>query len=146
MEFAGDGNLIARVLLTLATLGYSAVTIKADLNKTHATNPEWTPHARFHVVWQVLSYSGVGIIALFLIWALGPLPTERLYLAGALAVVMYAAFFVAVLVRPVFGGKLYDDNGYPPFRAPIGRARWEANVMVFTVLSLITLAGLVAVQ
>ena len=39
-------NLIARILLTLATLGYGFVPVLADFNKTHATNPKWTPHAR----------------------------------------------------------------------------------------------------
>jgi len=57
-------QMLARILLTLTTLGYGLATIKADFNKTHATNPAWTPHARFHVVWQILSYSGVGLIAL----------------------------------------------------------------------------------
>ena len=39
-----------RIPLTLTVLGYALVTIKADFNKTHATNPAWTPHPRFHVV------------------------------------------------------------------------------------------------
>ncbi len=30
----------ARILLTLAVLGYALVTIKADFNNTHATNPQ----------------------------------------------------------------------------------------------------------
>jgi hypothetical protein len=38
MEFSADGNLLARILLTLAALGYGVVTIKADFNATHATN------------------------------------------------------------------------------------------------------------
>ena len=41
------------MLLALVTLGYGFVTILADFNKTHATNPKWTPHARFHVVWHM---------------------------------------------------------------------------------------------
>jgi hypothetical protein len=146
MEFASDGNWLARILLTLATLGYGAVTIKADFNKTHATNPQWTPHARFHVVWQILSYSGIGLIALGLIWLSGPLPIERLYLAAALALVVYAAFFVAALARPIFGGTLYDNNGYLPFKAPIGRAHWDVNVTAFTVLSLILIAGFLSIR
>ena len=55
MELAYDSHLLAKILLTIATLGYGLVTIKADFNATHATNPLWTPHARFHVVWQVLT-------------------------------------------------------------------------------------------
>src|SRR5215208_5834363 len=111
MEFATD-NLIARVLLTINTIGYSAIPVLADFNKTHATNPSWTPHARFHVVWQVLSYCGVGLIALWLIWSAGPV--GKLWLAVALATAMYAAFFVTALAIPRFGGKLADPNGVPP--------------------------------
>jgi len=137
---------VARILLTLTVLGYGLVTIKADFNKTHATNPRWTPHARFHVVWQILSYSGVGLVALYLIWVEGPQPLERLYLAAALSAAIYGAFFATVLARPVFGGALYDENGYLPFRPPIGPGhwRWDVNVTAFTILSSIMLAGVVA--
>ena len=138
---------LARILLTLAALGYGLATIKADFNKTHATNPEWTPHARFHVVWQILSYSGIGIIVLFLIWTDGPMATERLYLAAALAVAIYGGFFIAVFARPTYGGTLYDKNGYPPFKPPIGPPhwRWDVNVTAFTILSTILLLGILAI-
>jgi hypothetical protein len=148
MEFASEGNWLARIFLTLATLGYGLATIKADFNKTHATNPLWTPHARFHVVWQILSYSGVALIALALIWLKGPLPKERLYIAAALSVAVYGAFFVAVFARPLFGGTLYDENGYVPFKPPVGPARWrwDVNVTAFTILSAILLAGFAAIR
>ena len=148
MEFSADGNLIARILLSLTALGYGLATIKADFNKTHATNPAWTGHARFHVVWQILSYSGVGIIALALIWLEGPLATERLYLAAALGLAIYGAFFVAVFVRPMFSGTLYDDNGYLPFKPPIGPShwRWDVNVTAFTILSTILVLGTLAIR
>jgi hypothetical protein len=101
----------------------------------------------FHVVWQVLSYSGIGLIALYLIWAGGPMQTERLYLAAALAVAVYGAFFGAVFSRPVYGGGLFDANGYPSFQAPIGPKTWlwDVNVTIFTLTSVILLAGIVAV-
>jgi hypothetical protein len=133
----------ARILLTLAVLGYSLGTLKADINKTHATNPAWTGHARFHVVWQILSYSGVGLIALYLIWAGG---LEYLYLAAALSVAIYGAFFTTVFARPLYKGALYDQNGYPPFKPPFGPAHWrfDVNVTVFTVLSALLLAAIIA--
>ena len=74
-----DANLLARILLTLVTLGYGLATVFADFNKTHATNPQWTPHARFHVVWQISSYVGFGLLALALTWWPGPMAIERLY-------------------------------------------------------------------
>ena len=137
---------IARILLTLTALGYGLATIKADFNKTHATNPAWTPHARFHVVWQILSYSGVGLIALYLIWAGGPMAMHRLYLAAAFGIAIYGAFFAAVFARPLYKGALYDQNGYLPFQPPIGPKhwRWDVNVTVFTVLSAILLAAILA--
>jgi hypothetical protein len=148
MEFSADGNLIARIPLSLAALGYGLATIKADFNKTHATNPAWTGHARFHVVWQVLSYSGIGIITLGLIWLKGSLAMERLYLAAALGAAIYGAFFVSVFARSLFSGSLYDKNGYRPFQPPIGPSywRWDLNVTVFTIMSTILILGTFAIR
>jgi hypothetical protein len=147
MDIAYESSLLARILLTVATLGYGLVTIKADFNATHATNPLWTPHARFHVVWQILSYAGIGLIALGLIWLGGPLATERLYLAGGLAAAMYGGFFGALLTRPIYGGTLYDENGYQPFPSPVGPASWtwDVNVTAFTAMTVCLIVGLVAV-
>jgi hypothetical protein len=138
---------VARILLTLAVLGYALAMVKADFNKTHAANPKWTPHARFHVVWQVLSYVGVGLVAAYLIWIDGPNRLERLYLAAALSAAIYGGFFAAVFTRPIFGGALHDDNGYGLFKAPIGPQhwRWDANVTVFTILSAVELTGVLAI-
>ena len=139
--------MLARILLSLATIVYALVTIKADFNATHATNPTWTPHARFHVVWQVLSYSGIGLVSLGLIWIRGPMEVERLYLAALLGAVIYAAFYIALLSRSLFGGRLYDENGYPPFKPPFGppQLRWDVNVTAFTAASIALLLGTIAI-
>jgi hypothetical protein len=139
--------ITARILLTLAALGFSFITVVADLNKTHASNPLWTPHARFHLVWQVLSYSGIALVALYLIWVNGPSQVERLYLAAALGVAVYAGFFGAVFTRPLYGGGLFDTNGYLSFQAPIGPKSWlwDVNVTIFTVTCAILLAAIFAV-
>ena len=52
-----DHLLVARILFTVMTAGYAIATIFADFNAKHATNPKWTGHARFHVVWQISSAS-----------------------------------------------------------------------------------------
>ncbi len=141
-----DLNLVARVLLTLVTLGYGLATVLADFNKTHATNPQWTPHARFHVVWQICSYVGFGLLALALIWTPGPYASERLYLVAVMAAIVYAAFFVALFAMPIYGGAAYDSNGYQPFAAPVPliAKRWDVNITVFCVQLVLLAAGALA--
>jgi hypothetical protein len=142
MEVFNDGNLLARILLTLATIGYGVITVKADFNRTHATNPLWTPHARFHVVWQITSYVGLGLIAFALIWAPGPYRVERLYLAAAFAAVVYGAFFIALATMSIYGGRTYDDNGYQPFTLNIGGPRlMDVNVSAFSVMLVFLVTG-----
>ena len=140
MDVFTDGNLIARILLSL-------VTILADINKTHATNPTWTPHARFHVVWQVASYAGLGLLALALIWAPGPYAAARLYLAAAFAVAVYGGFFVALFTMRLYGGRTFDDNGYLPFAVPLGRRPklWDVNVTAFSAFTALLAAALVLI-
>ena len=70
---------------------------------------------------------------------------ERLYLAATFGLVAYGSFFVAMLARPLYSGKLYDVNGYLPFRAPVGSGQWDANTTVFGVMAAITLGGAVAI-
>jgi hypothetical protein len=72
---------------------------------------------------------------------------ERLYLAAVMAVIVYAAFFAAVLAMPVYGGGAYDDNGYRPFAAPVPliAKMWDVNITIFCVQALILAAGTVAV-
>ena len=88
-----------------------------------------------------MSYSGVALIALWLIWI------ERLDLATALGIAVYGAFFITMFARPSFGGSLYDRNGYLPFKPPFGpeKWRWDVNATAFTVLVVILLAGLATI-
>jgi len=146
MTIAFDHIFIARILFTLMTAGWAFATVLADFNKTHATNPKWTPHARFHVVWQINSYVGFGLLALALIWWPGPLALERLYLVAIMGVIVYAAFFAALVAMPVYGGAAYDKNGYKPFAAPVPlfAKKWDANVTIFCVQVVILAAGIFA--
>ena len=140
-------DLAARVLLTLTTAGYSLGTVFADFNQTHATNPKWTPHARFHVVWQINTYIGCGILALLLLWWPGAYAIERLVLVAVMAAIVYAAFFAALFAMPVYGGGAYDDNGYQPFTAPVPifANRWDMNITIFCVHLVLLAAGSLAI-
>ncbi|HZL29979.1 MAG TPA: DUF6640 family protein [Pseudolabrys sp.] len=145
-SFAFDHLLLARVLFTLNTAGWALGTVIADLNNTHATNPKWTPHARFYVVWQILSYTGFGLLALLLMWWPGPLAAERIVLGALISVIVFGAFYAALLTMPVYGGHAYDDNGYQPFDAPVPlfAKKWDVNITVFSVQLVLLAAGVIA--
>lgn len=126
--------LTVKILLTLLTLGYSAIPAAFDSNPTHATNPSWTGHARYHVVWQVSSFVYLAALALFLIWTAGD-ATQNLWIVIIIATCTYGGFWTAFLSRPIYGGRLVDEvNGVPPFNWNIGGkvVKTDANVTIFT--------------
>lgn len=141
--------LAAQILLTIATLGYSAIPTLVDLGVTHATNPSWTGHARYHVVWQVASLVIMAALGLFLTWtATGP--GVGLWVAAALCVVAYGGFWTALLTRPKYQGVLQDEvNGVPEvgFKVLGWKGSIDANVSQFAPLTLIAVIaiGLIAV-
>ena len=140
--------LTVKVLLTLATLGYSAIPTMADLNRTHATNPTWVGHARFHVVWQVMSYIGLGLLGLYFVWMPSDDVVSRLWIAAAFATACYAGFFTAVFMKNVYGGANYDPNGIVPIRPPIiGRyISFEPNITVFTLMVLVLAVAVIGLM
>ena len=148
MDAVYDNNLIARLLLTLVTAGYCIGLNVADMNATHAKNPMWTPHARFHVVWQVLSYTGLALIALALIWFRGPFYVGRLYVAAGLAATIFVSFFAAQATLRLYDGARYDTNGYLPKPVTVAgkKLNIDANTTVFTVLSVLLAAGFLAIS
>lgn len=140
--------ITAKILLTLSTLGYSAIPAVFDSNPSHATNPSFPGHARFHVVWQVSSYVYMALLALYLIWTAGG-ETGPLWLAAILAACAYGGFWTAVLSRPVYGGKLVSEvNPVPAFSWTIAGKifQTDANVTIFTPAVLVLLAGVYALS
>lgn len=132
-----------QVLITAAVLSFAVVAVAADLNRTHATNPRWVGHARFHVVWQVATHVGVGVLAVVLTWApLGP-RGFRVGVAAVIAAVVLAGFFVATATMRSYGGQLADPNGYRPVPISVaGRRRVvDKNVALFVGAALVLSAA-----
>jgi hypothetical protein len=126
---------IIKILLTIATLGYSAIPAKFDSDETHVTNPDWDPHTRFHVVWQVSSYVYLALIALYLIWTAGD-QKWNLWLAALLAAASYGGFWTAVFTRGLWKTHFLSRvNPVPPFKWKIsGRVvETDANLTLFSV-------------
>jgi len=111
-----DQYFVPRILISLVAVAISVGPMFADFNKTHATNPLWTPHARFHVVWQVLTQAGVSAVILFLLWMPSADYLTHIWLAAVLSYVWIVSFFTTLASMTLFDGSLKDVNGIKPFR------------------------------
>jgi hypothetical protein len=143
METIFDELLISRLLFTLVAVMISVGPIFADLNKTHATNPLWTPHARFHVVWQVLSQTGISLVILYLLWTHATDYTTHIWVAAILNYVWGVSFYATLASMPVYGGALKDVNGIKPFRFNILGTVYLVDTNLFggTVLMIVNTVG-----
>ena len=97
---------IGMALMTIAILQYTVIPLFADLNRTHAANPEWPGHARNHLVTQVLTTSALGLSALYFLWS-GRVSDELgVCIAVILSTVALVPFFISSLASPIFGGQM----------------------------------------
>ncbi len=103
------------VLMSVAILQYGLIPMIADFNSTHATNPRWPAHARFHVVAQVLTTSSVAVVALWLLWSPNIDRALGVCLAAILSGCVLGGFHVSTICRRWYGGALSDaEGGIPP--------------------------------
>ena len=137
---------IARMLLAAFCAIQGLATILMDLNRTHATHPQWLGHARFHVVWQTGTVVALAIVELVLLWAPGPLESERFYLAALLACMPMIGFFAALVTRRTYTGTLSDPDGIPPARFIVrGRQILVDMNLVAEVAAIIAVAAIVGI-
>ena len=103
---------ISKILISLIFLGFGLVAPLIDFNESHATNPLWTGHARFHLVWQVSAMILTSIIAFLLLWFFESFIS--LIIVFSLAYVWIFSFFASLVSMKIYDGKLNDINGVPP--------------------------------
>jgi len=137
---------IARGLLAILCGTQGAGTLLIDLNRTHATNPLWPKHARFHLVWQAMSYAVFSLLELALILAPGPFQVERFYLAAIFASIPMLSCLGAFTWRKKYGGALSDPNGFPPVRVVFFGPELHIDLnLLAEVLALLMLVAIIAV-
>ena len=106
----------------------------------------WTGHARFHVVWQIISQCLFSGFAGWLAWHRGPGVDANFYWATAILAIPLFGFLAATIMRSGYGGALFDPNGIPPVPVTIFGKRREVDVnLVVVVVGLLVLAGIVMV-
>lgn len=143
MDTFYDQTLVPRLLFSLVAFAIAVGPIFADFNKTHATNPLWTPHARFHVVWQVLSQNGVSLVILWLLWSKSGDYQTHIWLAAILNYIWGASFYATLSSMKIFDGSLKDVNGIKPFRFNIFGKIYLVDTNLFggTILMIINTLG-----
>ena len=97
-----------------------------DISPTHILHPAWSPHARFHVMWQISVNSMLGLLTVLLIWWPGPNRAVRLKIGALLGCIALGGFVVAALTRHLYGGTFSETGGVPPVGG------MDANVLAFT--------------
>jgi hypothetical protein len=136
---------IARDLLAALCLLQGLATVAIDLNRTHATNPEWPGHARFHLVWQTAAFAWLAVLEVPLVLVAGSLQEQRFYLAAILAGVPMVGFFTAFIARSFFKGTLSDPNGMQPLRIDLRGSTLRIDLnLVAEIGGILTLAAIVA--
>lgn len=101
--------------MTLGISQYGIIPLFADFNRTHATNPRWPAHARFHSVAGVLTTSAVAIVALILLWVpVGIEPNMAPYFAAVVSGCIYFGFFLASFANRYYDGAMRDIEGGIP--------------------------------
>ncbi len=59
---------VGRILMSIGAVGTSVVPYLVDWNKRHNFGPGFSAHARLHATESVFTSTGMGLIALWLIW------------------------------------------------------------------------------
>ncbi len=129
---------IGMALMTIAILQFTVIPLFADLNRTHAANPEWPGHARNHLVTQVLTTSSLGACALYFLWSGRVVQELAICIAIILSVAALAPFFISSLASPIFGGQIM------PVRRGLGNVRFgriEGNLANFGLSAILLVTG-----
>ena len=102
--------ITGKILITVSVIIYGFVPLLVDLNKTHATNPLWTGHSRFHVVWQVMITFFIALLSLYFLW-IKQYEVENILISFLLGLSVLGSFFINVILMKFYGGTLADENG-----------------------------------
>lgn len=134
---------LARDSLAAFCIVQGAATIALDLNRTHATHPQWLGHARFHVVWQTATVAALSVFEVIVLFIGGSNHPQGFFFVLLLAAAPVFGFFAALLARSIYGGTLSDPGGIPPMRVRIGARMLRIDLNLATeVLAVVFLTAL----
>ena len=99
--------MLDKILLTISIALYSIAVPYLEINDTHVFNPDWVAHARLHEVWQLITNSSLGAIALWLTW----MSVDGKGKASVIALVVTGGFLAAYALQGLYGGSMVHPDG-----------------------------------
>ena len=98
--------MIKKIAITFSVILYAIVVPYLDINETHVWNPDWTPHARIHEVWQLITNSSIGLLCLWLVWY-----KKEVLLSTLLSLLVMGGFLLAFFLKDGYGGSMKYLDG-----------------------------------
>ena len=98
--------MIKKIAITFSVILYAIVVPILDISDTHVWNPDWTPHARIHEVWQLITNSSIGVVCLWLVWF-----KKEVRLSTLLSLIVMGGFLLAFFLKDGYGGSMKYLDG-----------------------------------
>ncbi|WP_296385999.1 hypothetical protein [Winogradskyella sp.] len=95
-----------KYIVTLSVLLYALVVPFLEINDTHVFNPDWTPHAKIHEVWQLITNSIIGVLCLWLVWI-----KKETKISAILSLIITGSFLIAFIFQNYYGGSMKYLDG-----------------------------------
>jgi hypothetical protein len=127
-------QLIMSVLWVMVAWG----PIWYDFNDTHLFNPDWSPHARFHMMMVFSDVVALAVFGLYLVWGKTCSRLERLRLSAVAGFLYVLGVAIAARTMPMYGGSMHWDD-----TAPRAATLADGNYVVFLVTCAVFLLLLV---
>ncbi|GMQ30701.1 hypothetical protein [Algoriphagus confluentis] len=106
MNIKPKQSLPINLAVSFSVILFAVVVPILELNETHVWNPDWTPHAKIHEVWQLITNCGIGVLCLYLAWLKG-----ESRLSSILCLLVMGGFLLAFILKEGYGGSMRYLDG-----------------------------------
>jgi hypothetical protein len=94
-----------RLLIAAGVIVYAVVIPFLEINASHVFNSEWPAHARFHEVWQLITNSTIGILAMWLAFR-----KNAVRIASILNIIVMGSALMAHAIEGAYSGSIVSGN------------------------------------